>query len=71
MNWPITIAQDKCAMDVMKTFIIDSTVDFDGIDSALTDLEWNVSTTGPWRDIGYTWRWGTAPFDTRLIHTMR
>ena len=58
MNWPITITQDKCALDCLSLWISSANVGF------------MDPSTGPWSNIGYWWKWGCAPCDPMLLKLM-
>lgn len=61
MNWPITLSQDKCATDIIRTMK-------SGRVEALKALGFMPPLSGPWAAVGYFWRWGyTARTDHHLL----
>lgn len=53
MHWPITITQDKCAVDIVQNIVPN-----DLRWHALRQIGFMVPETGPWNRYGFYWRWG-------------
>jgi hypothetical protein len=54
MDWPITLSQDKVAVDIISMSSSKAN------DELLAALGFRHPDTGPWSNWGYYWRWGNS-----------